>query len=458
MSRFDMMDRTTEEVVNSITITEGPVTNMSLAIPKTSRTPYSDATKTKKHSPNHIKRPMNAFMVFSHIERKKIVELNPDIHNAEISKQLGKRWKSLDDETRKPFVDEADRLRQLHMQEYPDYKYRPRKKLKSSPGCPSGPIPSPKQPKMEEQSRPGCLKPRFGVRPGRMVQNNNINMTGTNTILHQKTVMTAGVQSLPLGVPDDRLKLRVTIDQKFRDNVRRSQGVTVCQSQLTPPAKFLKVPSSPTCSSPERGSEQDSLYDSSYCKPYSRVQDWGQFQSYQDRYYTPQYNNTLGQMYQTNSSPVSARTQERILLVKNEPQVQGVLAVKTEPKPEPADTYSLADLDSITDLLPIQTDFRVDAASLSDLDFWDKGGERGEERYVVTSRPGQLEARWEQPHKFGERWAMSNVHTESKTEKWESGSAASSNSSHFDFSSNADEVFSQIGLRDAVSAAEFITL
>ena len=113
-------------------------------------------------------------------------------------------------------------------------------------------------------------------------------------------------QSLPLGVPDDRLKLRVTIDQKFRDNVRRSQGVTVCQSQLTPPAKvwsknsyltlkvkFLKVPSSPTCSSPERGSEQDSLYDSSYCKPYSRVQDWGQFQSYQDRYYTPQYNNTV---------------------------------------------------------------------------------------------------------------------------------------------------------------------
>ena len=47
---------------------------------------------------------------------------------------------------------------------------------------------------------------------------------------------------------------------------------------------------------------------------------------------------------------------------------------------------------------------------------------------------------------------------QSKAEKWESASVTSSNSSHFDFSSNADEVFSQIGLPDAVNAAEFITL
>ena len=46
----------------------------------------------------------------------------------------------------------------------------------------------------------------------------------------------------------------------------------------------------------------------------------------------------------------------------------------------------------------------------------------------------------------------------SKTDKWESGSVASSNSSHFDFSSNTDEVFSQIGLPEAVQSAEFITL
>ncbi|CAL4068305.1 unnamed protein product [Meganyctiphanes norvegica] len=94
----------------------------------TSATPYSDATQTKKHPANHIKRPMNAFMVWSQLERRKIVARHPDMHNAEISKRLGKRWKGLSAVERQPYIDEAERLRQLHMQEYPDYKYRPRKK------------------------------------------------------------------------------------------------------------------------------------------------------------------------------------------------------------------------------------------------------------------------------------------------------------------------------------------
>jgi transcription factor SOX4/11/12 (SOX group C) len=71
---------------------------------------------------------MNAFMVWSQIERRKIIEIQPDVHNAEISKSLGKRWKQLSESDREPFIQEAERLRLLHMQEYPDYKYRPRKK------------------------------------------------------------------------------------------------------------------------------------------------------------------------------------------------------------------------------------------------------------------------------------------------------------------------------------------
>jgi hypothetical protein len=69
-----------------------------------SSTPYSDATNCKKTSA-HIKRPMNAFMVWSQIERRKICEHTPDMHNAEISKQLGRQWRELSDDDKKPFVE-----------------------------------------------------------------------------------------------------------------------------------------------------------------------------------------------------------------------------------------------------------------------------------------------------------------------------------------------------------------
>ena len=88
----------------------------------------SDLDKRKEH----IKRPMNSFMVWSRMERKRISEANPKMHNSEISKQLGSSWKMLSEEDRAPYAEEAKRLRDLHMSEYPDYKYRPKRKPKIS--------------------------------------------------------------------------------------------------------------------------------------------------------------------------------------------------------------------------------------------------------------------------------------------------------------------------------------
>ena len=188
---------------------------------------------------------MNAFMVFSHYQRKKIVEIQPDIHNATISKRLGAQWKEMSDMQKIPYIREADRLRQLHLQEYPGYKYQPKKKSPKS-------SPKPYQMKVNNITRlPNSSNATIIGRT--IVSGNSLKATSTKqgTVYRLNNIFGSSSMServplaprQPLNSNTSNLKLKLTIDSSFKAKLAKNQNKLISISRLANDA-------SSTCSSP----------------------------------------------------------------------------------------------------------------------------------------------------------------------------------------------------------------
>lgn len=98
---------------------------------------HEDSTEKEGRSPHkrdkdHIRRPMNAFMIFSKRHRALVHQRHPNQDNRTVSKILGEWWYALGPKEKQKYHDLAFQVKEAHFKAHPDWKWCNKDRKKSS--------------------------------------------------------------------------------------------------------------------------------------------------------------------------------------------------------------------------------------------------------------------------------------------------------------------------------------
>ncbi|ULU07975.1 hypothetical protein L5515_015324 [Caenorhabditis briggsae] len=106
--------------------------NPSMAPTKVESPPRSFEVAREVESPKpqeeYVKRPLNPYMIFFRKRRADMSITEPNLPSSEICKRLGAAWANMSAAEKKPFYDEAGKLKKQVYEEHPNYKFHPRKR------------------------------------------------------------------------------------------------------------------------------------------------------------------------------------------------------------------------------------------------------------------------------------------------------------------------------------------
>uniref|UniRef100_A0A2S2R6V4 Putative transcription factor capicua n=1 Tax=Sipha flava TaxID=143950 RepID=A0A2S2R6V4_9HEMI len=112
---------------NAITAA-GKRRTQSLSALQNTKEPQSPLTKAK----DRIRRPMNAFMIFSKRHRALVHQRHPNQDNRTVSKILGEWWYALEPDQKQKYHELATEVKEAHFKAHPEWKWCSKDRRKSS--------------------------------------------------------------------------------------------------------------------------------------------------------------------------------------------------------------------------------------------------------------------------------------------------------------------------------------
>ncbi|XP_041868574.1 protein capicua homolog isoform X2 [Melanotaenia boesemani] len=119
----------------------------------------------RKREKDHIRRPMNAFMIFSKRHRALVHQRHPNQDNRTVSKILGEWWYALGPNEKQQYHDLAFQVKEAHFRAHPDWKWcnkDRRKSLSEGRGTPKEPRERSMSESIDALSEPQVLEGKGG--------------------------------------------------------------------------------------------------------------------------------------------------------------------------------------------------------------------------------------------------------------------------------------------------------
>lgn len=132
---------------------------------------------------DRIRRPMNAFMIFSKRHRALVHQRHPNQDNRTVSKILGEWWYALGPEEKQQYHELASEVKEAHFKAHPEWKWCSKDRRKSSTGSGRGKLGS-----VDEASdQPPPPSPHTSLQLEIRTSGNNVNKSVESCVVTQNT-------------------------------------------------------------------------------------------------------------------------------------------------------------------------------------------------------------------------------------------------------------------------------